>query len=302
MNMPKVVVTNRDKSLMNVVANVLPKSYATNCYFHVQANVKQRCILDCIYHLGKKNGKEVKHGDVVKKIMRAWKVIVESPTQELFANALSEFKDVSGDFPIFLKYVMSTLDQVKEKVVRAWTYHVLHIGCRTTNRVESAHALVKKYLDNSVGDLGTFWEKIHDMLVIQLTAIQTSFCLSVNVLEHRFKDVTLYSGLEGHVSRYALDNIALEESRCRGTLCMDKEMCGCIQRTSYVLPCACFIATKICEDKPILLDEIHHHWHRLCMGQESNEDGFSVEDEWNGIQERLNKVPYQMKLEMKEVK
>jgi len=37
------------------------------------------------------------------------------------------------------------------------------------------------------------------------------------------------------------------------------------------------------------------------MGQESNEDGFSVEEEWNGIQERLKKVPYQMKLEMKEV-
>jgi len=82
---------------------------------------------------------------------------------------------------------------------------------------------------------------------------------------------------------------------------MDKEICGCVQRTSYGPPCACFIATKIRKDKPILLDKIHHHWHMLCMGQESNEDGFSVEDEWNGIQERLKKVPYQMKLEMKEV-
>ena len=120
-------------------------------------------------------------------------------------------------------------------------------------------------------------------------------------MEHRFKDVTLYSGLGGYVYKYALDNIALEESRCRGTLCMDVEICGCVQRTSYGLPCACFIATKICEDKPILLDKIHHHWHRLCMSQESNEDGFSVKDEWNGLQERLKKVPYQMKLEMKEV-
>jgi len=44
-----------------------------------------------------------------------------------------------------------------------------------------------------------------------------------------------------------------------------------------------------------------YNWHRLSMGQESNEDGFSVEEEWNGIQELLKKVPYQMKLEMKEV-
>jgi len=37
------------------------------------------------------------------------------------------------------------------------------------------------------------------------------------------------------------------------------------------------------------------------MGQECSEDGFFVEDEWNGIQERLKKVPFQMKLKMKEV-
>ena len=39
----------------------------------------------------------------------------------------------------------------------------------------------------------------------------------------------------------------------------------------------------------------------LRMGEESNEHGFSVDDEWSDIQERLKKVPYQMKLEIKEV-
>lgn len=97
---------------------------------------------------------------------------------------------------------------------------MFHLGCRTTNRVESAHALVKKYLSNSVGDLGTCWDKIHDMLVIQFSAIQKAFGQSCTVLEHRFKDVTLYHGLGGFVSRYALGNIALEGERCRGTLCM----------------------------------------------------------------------------------
>jgi len=259
MNMPKVIVTDRDMSLMKAVGNVFSESYAMNCYFHAQANVKQRCILDHKYPLGKKDGKEVKPRDVVNKIMRAWKAMVESPTQELYTNALVEFQDACSDFPLFLKYAMTTLNEVEEKIVRAWTNHVLHLGCRTTNRVKSAHVVVKKYLDNSVGDLGTCWKKIHDMLVLQFTAIHTTFGQSVTVLEHRFKDVTLYSGLGGHVSRWVLDNIALEESCCRETLCMDKEICGCVQRTSYGLPCACEIATKILKDKPILLDEIHHH-------------------------------------------
>jgi len=57
MNMPKVIVTDRDGSLMKVIKIVFPKSYAMNCYFHVQANVKQRCILDCKYPLKKRMGK-----------------------------------------------------------------------------------------------------------------------------------------------------------------------------------------------------------------------------------------------------
>jgi len=37
------------------------------------------------------------------------------------------------------------------------------------------------------------------------------------------------------------------------------------------------------------------------MGEEeSNEDLFSVAEEWSGIQERLKRVPFQMKLEIKE--
>ena len=169
------------------------------------------------------------------------------------------FLNVCNDFPKFLTYVESTiLDVVKDKIVKAWTNNVLHLGCRTTNRVESAHALVKKCLSNSVGDLGTCWEKMHDMLVIQLTVIQTSFGRSCTVLENRFKNFILYYGLEGYVSRYALGNIVLEEQSYRETLCMNKEICGCVQRTSYRLPCACKIATKILEDEPILLDEIHH--------------------------------------------
>ena len=101
--------------------------------------------------------------------------------------------------------------------------------------------------------------------------------------------------------QYALDNIALEEDRCRETLCMYKETCGCVQRTSYGLPCAFEIATKIIDEKSILLDEIHHHWHRLRMDEESNKDGFSVKDELKGIQERLKKLAFQMNLEVKEV-
>ena len=66
-------------------------------------------------------------------------------------------------------------------------------------------------------------------------------------------------------------------SHARKTFCIDKRTCGCVIGTSYGLPCACFIAMKIRHNKPIRMDEIHPHWHKLYMGEEeSNEDLFSI--------------------------
>jgi len=111
--------------------------------------------------------------------------LVESPTQELYAGNLMEFQEACKDYPKFLHYVETTiLKPFKDKIVRAWTDLVLHLGCRTTNRVEGAHGLVKDYLSTSKGDLGTCWEKIDEMLAIQFGEIQSSFGRSVTVLEH----------------------------------------------------------------------------------------------------------------------
>ena len=46
-NMPKVIVTDRDPALMKVVAEVLPKTDHVLCYFHIEKNVKSRCVTDC---------------------------------------------------------------------------------------------------------------------------------------------------------------------------------------------------------------------------------------------------------------
>jgi len=163
-----------------------------------------------------------------------------------------EWQDACKNYPKFLHYVQTTnLDTVKDKIVRAWIVLVLPLGCRTTNRVEGAHARVKEYLSTSKGDLGTCWEKIDEMFVIQFGEIQSSFGRRFTVLEHRYKYVNLYSGLGGNMSRQVMNYIFVEEEGVRKTLCMDKKNCSYVQRTSYGLPCACFIAIKIHHNKPI---------------------------------------------------
>jgi len=135
-DMPKVVMTDRDTSMMNVVANVLPDSSAILCYFHVGKNVRARIVTDCkvkqndvVVDGQKKIVDEAKHSMLVNTIFDAWEKLVESPTQELYEGNLTEFQDACKDYPKFLLHVQETIFKpFKKKLVRAWTDLVLHLG------------------------------------------------------------------------------------------------------------------------------------------------------------------------------
>jgi len=86
---------------------------------------------------------------------------------------------------MFVKYVETTVLPLKKHFVRAWTNKFLHLGCRTTNIVESAHGHLKRYLRSSVRDLPSCWDEIDKMLKIQLGEIQGSFGRSITVMVHK---------------------------------------------------------------------------------------------------------------------
>jgi len=47
LNMPKVIATDRDTTMMNVLANVFPETIALLYHFHIEKNVRARYITDC---------------------------------------------------------------------------------------------------------------------------------------------------------------------------------------------------------------------------------------------------------------
>jgi hypothetical protein len=100
----------------------------------------------------------------VKTIMDTWEVIINSDTKQAYIDSCNRFKIVFDKFPKFLKNVETTiLGKVKEKVVWFWVNQFIHMGNVTTNKVESAHNQLKKYLNNSMSDLSTNWKFIHNM-------------------------------------------------------------------------------------------------------------------------------------------
>ena len=74
----------------------------------------------------------------------------------------------------------------------------------------------------------------------------------------RYKEVLggTKRSLEGYVSRKALRFIYDELKRSK-TFGFREEDCGCVQKTSYRLPCACIIAMKIKQKLLLVLDDIY---------------------------------------------
>jgi hypothetical protein len=46
-NMPKVIVTDMDTALMNVVATIFLETTTSLFHFHVGKNVRAKCVTDC---------------------------------------------------------------------------------------------------------------------------------------------------------------------------------------------------------------------------------------------------------------
>ncbi|KAH1203736.1 PKS-NRPS hybrid synthetase [Glycine max] len=198
--LPGVIVTDRDQELMNAVKDVFPECTNLLCNFHINKN---RSLTDC-------------------------------PSEHQFDECLKKFEIACAPWPMFVDYVKETwIIPHKEKFVSAWTNKVMHLGNTTTNRVESALSSLKRLLQNSIGDLGSVWDAMNNMIALQHTEIKASFETSTHVVGHVFQK-TLYRRLLGMVSRYALNQIAAELERV-DYAGKNPSSCGCVVRTTLDL-------------------------------------------------------------------
>lgn len=158
--------------------------------------------------------------------------------------------------------------------ISAWTDKILNFGNHTTNRVESQHAKLKRYLDSSQSDLKASLSSIHQVVQSQDTAIKASIEHSRIVTRHQFK-IPHFQELVGFVSSHALDIIFKEFERSK------LEHCGCQVRTCYGLPCAHEQAQYLKKGHPIPLDSIDVFWRKLdlspCISLKDDDSGCEVE-------------------------
>ncbi|KAL7233195.1 hypothetical protein ACSBR1_016929 [Camellia fascicularis] len=157
--------------------------------------------------------------------------------------------------------VMSSSEE--SKFVVAWTDTFMHFGNSTTNRVESSHAKLKRYLGSSQGNFKSNWTRIHNLLELQHSEIKSSFEKSKLVVQHDFK-LAQFKELRGNVSITALE-IILAESKRASSVGIDITACGCVVRRTHGLPCAHEIANYIRKNRPVPLSSVCSYWTKLDM-------------------------------------
>ncbi|KAJ1419479.1 TRASH domain [Sesbania bispinosa] len=150
----------------------------------------------------------------------------------------------------------------KENFVAAWIDRVMHQGNTTTNRVESVHARLKMLFQDSRGDICNCWDAMNNLIILQHTEVKASFQRSIMNVEHRFNN-PLHDKLFGFVSKNAIVHI-VEEIRRVEYIGIDTSTYGCILRSTYGLPCACYIAICRLTLRPEL-DELEQRFDDLDM-------------------------------------
>ncbi|KAL5161963.1 hypothetical protein HKD37_07G019162 [Glycine soja] len=125
--LPRVIVTDRDLSLINAVKTVFPDATNLLCRFHIDKNVNTKCKT----LVAQKNAWDY--------VMDAWGSLVDFSCESSFDEYLKNFEMACSLWPMFVDYVCQTwVIPHKERFVKAWTNKVMHLGNTTTNRVESS--------------------------------------------------------------------------------------------------------------------------------------------------------------------
>ncbi|KAI3880706.1 hypothetical protein MKX03_008117 [Papaver bracteatum] len=177
-----------------------------------------------------------KEEDPLKDLENDWGRVFRMETVSLFEMGLESFvRKYENQYPEVIKYLFEMVLVNKEFFAYAWTNEVKHFGIRTSNHVEGAHSVLKRFLKNSQGGFIECWQQMHKMHESQLVTIKAKLQQSLTFKKHEHK-IDDFKGLHHHVSQYALDFIISEIRRLEKSRSIAENLCGCILYKKYGMP------------------------------------------------------------------
>ncbi|XP_076890934.1 PKS-NRPS hybrid synthetase cheA-like [Bidens hawaiensis] len=249
---PRVILTDADQALMNACDAVFPNATKNLCRWHISENIRRKF----------KGLYSTKMGT---NFAYWWKVLYQSPwTQEYDHRRLNmERHLIRDDRAKVWQYIRkSWLDPYKHKFVACWIDERRNYGETTTNRVESQHANLKRYLNGISNSLDTIARQILKMVNSQMKEIGKSFEASRSKVMEGHRQHVWLKKLINRVSIHALGLLVNEyglihKMRDGGASC-DHHL-----YSSSGLPCACRIEGYIVNDTCIPIEDVDPFWRRL---------------------------------------
>nr|KAJ0193618.1 hypothetical protein LSAT_V11C800398700 [Lactuca sativa] len=152
-----IIVTGRETALMNAYAIIFPDAKGLLCRWHINNNIMKKC-KSC--------------WDVLST---SWTRLVNSETKEAYNKNLAQVEKITNTYPDAFVYLNKTwLTPHKEKFVSAWTDKFLNFGNHTTNRADSQHVKLKRYVETSGSDIAKSLKRIDDVVESQYTEYERS--------------------------------------------------------------------------------------------------------------------------------
>ncbi|XP_023754932.2 protein FAR1-RELATED SEQUENCE 5-like [Lactuca sativa] len=249
---PRVIITDRELALIKACETIFPDAARLLCRWHIEQNILKHC------------NKMITLEDDRRSFRSLWNLLIDSPTLMDYTENYMRLQLMLIKYPRVLKYIEDTwLNKYKEMFVSVWIDQHLNFGNNTTNRVESAHANLKRFLDSASSNLDRFVQRVNEIMQSQLTSINESFEKSL-IFRYKHHNLYCFGLLRGFVSNEALDIIVGELQRLNASK-LDSSNCGCKLHTSCGLPCACMLSVYLNSGEEIPLDLIDIFWRKLSI-------------------------------------
>ena len=153
--LPSLVITDRDLALMNALEENLQETEFLLCRWHLNK--------DMLAYARKHVHRQIRNSQTgffedhesVGKVMELFWACLDADTEDIFDNACKSLKRESS---VCAAYLDSNWWPYKDKLVLAWTKRFTHFGEQVSSRVEGHHHRLKKWLGSSRNDLLGFLE------------------------------------------------------------------------------------------------------------------------------------------------
>lgn len=242
---PVVIVTDMELGLMGAIEEVFPSVTNLLCIWHINNNV----LVHCKPHYESQEEWEV--------FLTTWKEVMYAFSEaEFWQNWARLCETTHGQC---VEYLTMTYLPHRHRFVRCFTNRVLHFDTTVTSRAEGGHAVLKRQLGSSNGDLKTVVDAISLLLYNQLH----DHIIAVEEAKTRFPlrlRKPIFLQLAAYISHYALRKISEQYS-----LVVDSPTaltpCTHTFTTVMGLPCSHKIQSRMYETAGcLLLEDVHPHW------------------------------------------